>query len=181
MMAAIFGGTARPWSHRRPAGEQLLAAAEEQRVQPQVQPVDETQTQQRLHEVEAANEVDVVMTLLEGGDAPGEVTGDRRRPVPRERLSQRSDGDVVGDAVDLTGERDVLGSFRPVVGEDLIGPSAEQQGVHALCLLEHGVAGLLVQQWCLPPAVREAAVAVLVGLSPEHAGELYEAAASSLA
>src|SRR4029450_10060076 len=38
----------------------------------------------------------------------------------------------------------------------------EEQGVHALGSLEHGVTGLLIHQRRLPPAVGESAVAILV-------------------
>ena len=106
-----------------------------------------------------------VVALLDRGDALGEVAGDERRALPGERVGQGAAGDVLGDTVEQAGERDLLWSARPVVGEDLVGPSAEEQGVHAPRLLEQDAAGLLVQQWCLPPAVREAAVAVLVGPS----------------
>ena len=102
---------------------------------------------------------------LSGGDALGEVAGDERRALPVQRAGERAAGDVLGDAVEQAGERDLLGSCRPVVGEDLVGLPAEEQGVHALRLLEHDVAGLLVAQRRLPSAVREAAVAVLVGPS----------------
>ena len=87
------------------------------------------------------------------------------RALPGQRAGERAAGDVLGDAVEQAGERDLLRSVRPVVGEDLVGPSAEEQGVHAPRLLEQDLAGLLVQQWRLPSAVREAAVAVLVGPS----------------
>jgi len=159
-----------------PVGEHLLAAAEQQRVHPQVHPVDEAEAQQRLQEVEIADDVDFVMAPLEGGDALGEVVGDERRPLPGERASDRAAGNVLGDAVEQAGERDLLRSARPVVGKDLVGPSPEEQGVHAPSLLEYDPARLLVRQWRLPPAVREAAVAVLVGPSRRlcHSVERHE-------
>src|SRR5271157_4201003 len=103
------------------------------------------------------------MAPLEGGDALGEVVGKERRARPGERASECAAGNVLGDAVEQAGERDLLRGARPVVGEDLVGPSPEEQGVHALRLLEYQPARLLVRHWCLPPAVREAPVAVLVG------------------
>src|ERR1019366_7600565 len=72
---------------------------------------------------------------------------------------------VLGDVVEQAGERDLLRSAWPVVGKDLVGPSPEEQGIHAPRLLEYDPARLLVRQRRLPPAVREAAVAVLVGPS----------------
>lgn len=49
-------------SRYRPAGEHLLVTAEHERVQPQVQSVDQAETQERLHEVKAANDMDLVVT-----------------------------------------------------------------------------------------------------------------------
>src|SRR2546421_7873470 len=83
-----------------PAAEHLLAAAEQQRVQPQIQPVDESETQQGLHEIEAANDMDFVVALLHGGDALGEVPGHERRTLPGERAGQRAAGDVLGDVIE---------------------------------------------------------------------------------
>jgi hypothetical protein len=48
----------------------------------------------------------------------------------------------------------------PELGE--IAQSAEEQGLHTPRLLEYDPARLLVRHWRLPPAVREAAVEVLV-------------------
>src|SRR4051812_9716799 len=98
------------------------------------------------------------MALLDGGDALDEGLGDKGRSVPGERAGERAAGDVLGDAVEQAGERDVLRRRWPVVGEDFVGPSAEEQGVHAPRLLEEDLAGLLVEQWRLPSAMREAAV-----------------------
>ena len=92
----------------------------------------------------------------------GEVAGEKRRALPGERASECAAADVLRDAVEQAGERDLLRSLRPVVGEDLVSPSSEEQRVHALGLLEHDPARTLVSQWRLPPAVREATVAVLV-------------------
>ena len=109
--------------------------------------------------------------------------GDEGRALPGERAGERAAGDVLGDAVEQAGERDLLRSVRPVVGEDLVGPSPEEQGVHAPRLLEHDLAGLLVRQWRLPSAVREAAVAVLVGPSRRlcHSVERHELGHDELA
>jgi hypothetical protein len=104
----------------------LLAAAEQQRVHPQVHPVDEAEAQQRLQEVETADDVDFVMAPLEGGEVLGEVVGDERRPLPGERASECAAGNVLGDAVEQAGERDLLRSAWPVVGKDLVGPSPEE-------------------------------------------------------
>ena len=105
-----------------------------------------------------------------------EVVGEERRPLPGERAGERAAGHVLGDAVEQAGERDLLRSVRPVVGEDLVRPSPEEQGVHAARLFEHDLARLLVRHWRLPPAVREAAVAVLVGPSGRlcHSVERHE-------
>src|SRR5918994_1539013 len=105
--------------------------------------------------------MELVVTLLRGGHALGEVAGNERRATPGERAGQRAAGDVLRDAVEQAGERDLLRGSRPIVGKDLIGLPAEEQGVHAPRLLEHRRAGLLVQQRRLPPAVDEAAVAIL--------------------
>ena len=107
----------------------------------------------------------LVVAVLHRRDALGEVAGEERRARPGERAGQGPAGDVLRDPVEQTGERDLLRGRRPVAGEDLIGLPSEEQRVHALRLLEQGVAGLLVEQRRLPPAVREAAVAILVGPS----------------
>ena len=102
---------------------------------------------------------------LSDGDALGEVLGDERRALPGERVGERAAGDVLGDAVEQAGERDLLGSCRPVVGEDLVGPSAEEQRVHAPRLLEDDLAGLLVSSGaCHPPCAKPPST-VLVGRS----------------
>jgi hypothetical protein len=120
--------------------------------------------------------MDFIVALLERGDALGKVLGDERRASPGQRVSERAAGDVLGDAVEQAGERDLVWSCRPVVGEDLVGPSAEEQGVHAPRLLEEHPAGLLVQQRRLPSAVGEAAVTVLVRRSGSlgHSVQRYE-------
>jgi hypothetical protein len=59
----------------RSVGEHLLAGAEQQRVEPQVQPVGETEPQERLCELEAAGDMYLVVARLECGDALGEVAG----------------------------------------------------------------------------------------------------------
>src|SRR5436853_7568248 len=75
--------------------------------------------------------MDVVMALLHGGDPLDEVTSDERRALPCERAGQRTTRDVLGDAIEQAGERDLVGSCWPVAGEDLVGLPAEEQGVHA--------------------------------------------------
>jgi hypothetical protein len=57
--------------------------------------------------------VDFVVALLEGGDALCEVAGDERRPLPGERAGERAAGNVLGDAVEQAGERDLLRSAWP--------------------------------------------------------------------
>src|SRR4051794_34329474 len=103
------------------------------------------------------------MAFLEGGDALGEGFGDKGRARPGQRARERTAYDVLGNGIEQAGERHLLRSCGPVVGEDLVGRAAEEQRVHASRLLEDDLAGLLVEQRRLPSAVREAAVAVLVG------------------
>src|SRR3979411_2292531 len=103
------------------------------------------------------------MALLERGDALGEGHGDKGRALPGQGGGERAAGDVLGDVVEQAGERHLLWSSRPVVGEDFVGPWAWAQCVHPPRLLEDIPAGLLVDQWRLPSAVREAAVLVLLG------------------
>jgi hypothetical protein len=145
-----------------PVGEHPLAAAQQPRVHPEVQPVDEAGAQQGLQEVETADDVDLVMARLQFGDAPDEVAGEERRLLPGKWLGERAAGDVLGDTVQQSGERDLLRGVRPVVGEDLVGPPAEEQCVHARRLFEDDTARLRVRHRRLPPAVGESAVGVLV-------------------
>jgi hypothetical protein len=127
--------------------------------------------------------VDFIVALLDGGDAVGEGLADKSRALPGQRAGERAAGDVLGDAVEQAGERDLLWSCRPVVGEDFVRPSAEEQGVHAPRLLEDDPGGLLVDQWRLPSAVCEATVAVLVGPSRRlcHPVQRYELGHDQLA
>jgi hypothetical protein len=157
-------------------GEHALSAAEQHWVHPEIQPVDEAETQQRLHEVEAADDVHLVVPFLHGGDTRGEVAGDEARAVPCERLGQRAARDVLRHPVEQVRERNVLGRVRPVVREDVVGLPPEEQRVHALCLFEQDVARLLVVIRRHPSPVHEAAVAVLVGPARRlgHAVERHE-------
>jgi hypothetical protein len=105
--------------------------------------------------------VEFIVAILEGGDALGDGPADNGRAPPVQRIGQRAAGHELGDSVEQAGERDLRWSGRPVVGEDLVGPPAEEKGVHVLHVFED-VVGLLAHQWRLPSAVREAAVAVIV-------------------
>src|SRR5256886_13003448 len=78
-----------------PAAEHLLAAAEQQRVHPQTQPVDEAETQQGLHEIEAANDMDFVVAFLHGGESLCQGPVHQRWNPPGERGRRRAAGDVI--------------------------------------------------------------------------------------
>src|SRR3954464_12798340 len=84
-------------------------------------------------------------------------------PGPRE-VGPAAGGHVLRDAVEERGDLVVLAALlvRPVGGEDVIRPPAEQEGVRALVRGTDLRPGDLVQQGCLPAAEREP-LRVLVG------------------
>lgn len=152
--------------------EYLLACPQQQRVLPEPEPINEVQVQ----EAEAVDDVDLIVPLLERGDLGREVAPEQARALPTERLRQSPAGDILGHSVEQFNERRVLRTGGPVAGEDLIGATPEQQGLHAPGLLEDDGARVGVYDRWLPATVREAVVAVLIAraraLSPPVEGSM---------
>jgi hypothetical protein len=93
--------------------EQPLPGTEQQRKRPQPEFVDEMMPEQRLDELSAAMDLELVTGFtLEIGNASHDVVGDQRRVVPLHAL-QRSRDNVFGYAVDLHRN----GISAPVFGE----------------------------------------------------------------
>lgn len=145
------------------AFEHALPAAEHHRVDPHVHPVHQPLREQRLHQVETADHVDLAVAPLEPGHALGEVACEDAGAFPGQRLLERPAGDVLRDAIEQGLEVDLVGSGGPVSREEVVRAPAQQQCVHTLGLAEHDVLGFGVDQRHLPPAVLESVGGVLLG------------------
>src|SRR5215470_9324244 len=86
----------------------------------------------------------------------GQIRAELRGPGPRE-VGPAAGGHVLRDAVEERSDLVVLAALlvRPVGGEDVIRPPAEQKGVRALVRGTDLRPGDLVQQGRLPAAERE--------------------------
>ena len=95
-----------------------------------------------------------VPDLAHGGH---QIRAELRGPGPRQ-VRRAAGGHVLRDAVEERRDPAVLAAVlvRPVGGEDVVGPPAEQQGVGALVRRSHLRSGDVVQQGGLPAAEREA-------------------------
>jgi hypothetical protein len=71
-----------PCIGRRTSIKQTFAVAEHNRVDPQVEPIDELLAKQHVHEVTAPRDMDLMVLVLQPGDVFGHTANDRgRRPV----------------------------------------------------------------------------------------------------
>ncbi len=120
---------------------------------PEVEAVEEPLPQQGLHQVQAADDLHVPVPLADLPHGGGQVRAELRGAVPRE-LRRAAGGHVLRDAVEQLGDLAVL-LVRPVRGEDVVRPPAEQQGVRALVRGDDLRPGDLVQQRRLPAPERE--------------------------
>src|SRR6185369_3368326 len=124
--------------------------------------VDERRGLQRLDQVAAADDLEVLFgLLLERGDGRNDVTVEERRVVPLQRL-QRARGHVLLRRIERAGYRIVLRLIRPVRFEDLVGLAAEHElaipGVEA----GRGNIDRLVEVWKRPAAESKAACGIFL-------------------
>src|SRR6185312_11762346 len=143
--------------------EHLLPDAEHDRVHPEVETVEELLAQEGLHQVQTPDDLHVLVPVTDLAHRTGQIRAELRGPGPRE-VGPAARGDVLRDAVEERGELVVLATLlvRPVAGEDIVRPPAEQEGVRALVRGTDLRPGDLVQQGRLPTAEREP-LRVLVG------------------
>src|SRR5215472_18624632 len=136
--------------------EHLLPDAEHDRVHPEVETVEELLVQEGLHQVQAPDDLHVLVPVTDLTHRAGQIRAELRGPGPRE-VGPAAGGDVLRDAVEERGDLVVLAALlvRPVGGEDVIRPPAEQEGVRALVRGTDLRPGDLVQQGRLPAAERE--------------------------
>src|SRR5262249_21745394 len=136
--------------------EHLLPDAEHDRVHPQVETVEELLAQEGLHQVQAPDDLHVLVSVTDLAHRAGQIRAELRGPGPRE-VGPAAGGHILWDAVEQGGDLVVLATplVRPVGGEDVIRPSAEQEGVRALVRGTDLRPGDLVQQGRLPAAERE--------------------------
>src|SRR5438093_3524034 len=113
-----------------PVLEQALAGAHHDRVDQEPELVEEALTQQRTDKRGAPEDGDVLPgLLLELGDLSHDVLGDQLGVPPGDRLHGRGDNKLWG-VVEVVCVRTVFGGLvRPVSGEDLVRPPAQQKGV----------------------------------------------------
>src|SRR5262249_53233650 len=153
--------------------DHLLPDAEDDRVHPEVETVEELLAQEGLHQVQAPDEGQVLVPVTDLAHRAGQIGAELRRPGPRE-AGPAAGGHVLRDAVEERGDLVVLAALLvgPVGGEDVIRPPAEQEGVRALVRGTDLRPGDLVQQGRLPAAEREPC-RVLVGAAgrlPDEVG-----------
>src|SRR5215471_1612879 len=136
--------------------EHLLPDAEHDRVHPEVETVEEHLVQEGLHQVQAPDDLHVLVPVTDLAHRAGQIRPELRGPGPRE-VGPAAGGHVLRDAVEQRGDLVVLAALlvRPVGGEDVIRPPAEQEGVRALVRGTDLRPGDLVQQGRLPAAERE--------------------------
>src|SRR4051794_24706778 len=144
--------------------EHLLPDAEHDRVHPEVETVEELLAQEGLHEVQAPDDLHVLVPVPDLAHRAGQIRAELGGPGPRE-VGPAAGGHVLRDAVEERGDLVVLAALLvgPVGGEDVIRPPAEQEGVRALVRGEDRRPGDLVHQGRLPAAEGEAPIRVLVG------------------
>jgi hypothetical protein len=133
-------------------------------VHPEVETVEELLAQEGLHEVQAPDDLHSLVPVADLAHRTGQIRAELRGPGPRE-VGPAAGGDVLRDAVEERGDVVVLAALvvRPVGGEDVVRPPAEQEGIGSLVRSHDLRPGDLVEQRGLPAAEREAAVRVLVG------------------
>src|SRR3989441_8870228 len=113
-----------------PVFEQAFSGAYHDRVEQEPELVEEALTQQRSDKRGAPKDGDVLPgLLLELGDLSHDVLGDQFGVPPGDRLQGRGDNKLWG-VVEVICVRTVVGGLvRPVSGEDLVRPPAQQKGV----------------------------------------------------
>lgn len=136
--------------------EHLLPDTEHDRVHPEVETVEEPLAQEGLHEVQAPDDPHVLVPVPDLAHRAYQIRPELRRPGPPE-VGPAPGGHVLRDPVEECGDLVVLAALlvRPVGGEDVVRPPAEQKGVRPLVRGHDLRPGDLVQQGRLPAAERE--------------------------
>ena len=152
--------------------EQAATGAEHQRIGHQAEAVDELVLQQRLEQLAASPDLQLVAGFVlqrphRGDDVAGhEVRGVGVLAAPRGiGLAERAGHDVLGQRVDRRG--DGVGRFGlvgPVAAEDLERPATEQEGAGVAVELGDELADRRVVERRLPAAVGEGVAGILLRL-----------------
>ena len=125
---------------------------------PEIEAVEELLAQKGLHQVQAADDLHVLVPVTDLAHRVGQIRAELRGPGPR-KVGPAAGGHVLRDA--LKSVRclvfTVLATLlvRPVAREDVISPPAEQKGIRALIRGTDLRPGDLVHQGRLPTAERE--------------------------
>src|SRR5215470_10349316 len=156
----------------RAVAEELLAAPEVHGILQQPVLVDQVVIDERLRQLAAAVNLQLVPgLLLEPGDLGGQVAAEHRGVVPVGG-GERGRRHVLRQRVELARDWVVgIGDLGPVAAEDLVRLAAEQERVGAAEPAGDGLAEILVAVRERPAPVFEPAVAVLV----RPAGRLHDA------
>ncbi len=130
---------------------------------PEVETVEELLAQKGLHQVQAPDDLHVLVPVTDLAHRAGQIRAELGGPGPRE-VGPAAGSHILRDAVEQRGNLVVRAALlvRPVGSEDVICLPAEQEGVRALVRGTDLRAGDLVQQGRLPAAEREP-LRVLVG------------------
>jgi hypothetical protein len=132
-------------------------------VDPQAVLVDQLVLHQRLGELAAAVDLELVAGLaLQLGDLVDDVPAQQRGVGPLQPVQGRG-GDVLGQLVEPGGDRvGLVGDLRPEAGEDLVGAAPQQEGVGRGDPVDHQSAHVVVGVGELPAALAELVAGVLL-------------------
>lgn len=121
-----------------------------------VKTVEELLAQKGLHQIQAPDDLHVLVPVTDLAHRVGQIGAELRGPGPRE-VGPAVGGHVLRDAVEERGDLVVLAALlvRPVGSEDVVRPPAKQEGVRALVRGTDLRPGNLVEQGRLPAAERE--------------------------
>lgn len=145
--------------------EEPPAAAQVDRVDEQVDLVDQAVRQEALRERATAVDLELALRrlLLQPCDPGGDIAGDHGGVLPR-RVGQGGGDDVLGQRVEAGGDRiERVGDLGPVGREDVIRTPSEEVGARPVEDLVHEGPHVLVREGRQPAAVRESTRGVLVG------------------
>src|SRR5699024_5924879 len=148
----------------RALAEHLLAPAEDDRVHPQAQLVEEPLGDQGLHQVDAADHVHVAVALPQVGDLGGQVCPDPDGALPVQADACVAGGHILRHPVEQPADLAVRtgGVEGPVAGEDVVGAPTEEQGVQGGHPVLHALAHRLAGYAGLPATEPEVAAGVFV-------------------
>ena len=108
-------------------GEELLSVAEENGIYPKCQTIEKLIGEERLHEIEAADDVDVLVPVAQFMHGLDYIRTEQSGVVPLEdRILAR--GHVLRNTVEQLRSVSVL--VRPIGCKNVIGPAPEHKGIH---------------------------------------------------